>query len=106
MSDEGKPKADRREFLRRCLGGAAGLTVAGVAGGAAVRAQGDDYVWQIDPYKCVQCGLCATECVLKPSAVKCVHAYVTRYNDYALPAVTRKNNRCYWVKLRACSLCS
>jgi len=24
---------------------------------------------------CVQCGRCATECVLEPSAVKCVHAF-------------------------------
>jgi electron transport complex protein RnfB len=32
-------------------------------------------VWQIDPAKCTACGLCATECVLSPSAVKCVHAY-------------------------------
>jgi len=33
------------------------------------------YVWQIDPYKCTQCGQCKTNCVLTPSAVKCVHAY-------------------------------
>jgi Na+-translocating ferredoxin:NAD+ oxidoreductase subunit B len=32
-------------------------------------------VWQLDPAKCVQCGRCATRCVLNPSAVKCVHAY-------------------------------
>ena len=32
-------------------------------------------VWQLDPYKCTQCGKCATECVLQPSAVKCIHAY-------------------------------
>jgi electron transport complex protein RnfB len=36
---------------------------------------GESTVWQIDPSRCVQCGLCATECVLTPSAVKCVHAY-------------------------------
>ncbi|MFO7615880.1 MAG: ferredoxin [Bacteroidales bacterium] len=33
------------------------------------------YVWQIDPFKCTQCGRCATECVKTPSAVKCIHAY-------------------------------
>lgn len=33
------------------------------------------WVWQIDPFKCNQCGRCATECVKRPSAVKCVHAY-------------------------------
>jgi len=32
-------------------------------------------VWQIDPSVCIQCGLCATSCVLAPSAVKCVHVY-------------------------------
>ncbi len=35
----------------------------------------DDFVWQIDPDKCVHCGKCATACVLTPSAVKCVHTY-------------------------------
>lgn len=30
-------------------------------------------VWQLDPRKCIQCGRCETECVLQPSAVKCVH---------------------------------
>jgi electron transport complex protein RnfB len=34
------------------------------------------YVWQIDPFKCTQCGQCKTNCVLTPSASKCVHAYV------------------------------
>lgn len=32
-------------------------------------------LWQIDPYKCTQCGKCATNCVLKPSASRCFHAY-------------------------------
>ncbi|MCK5270309.1 MAG: hypothetical protein KAJ46_05970 [Sedimentisphaerales bacterium] len=32
-------------------------------------------VWQIDPYKCIACGNCATYCVLEESAVKCVHAF-------------------------------
>lgn len=34
------------------------------------------YVWQIDPHKCAQCGLCKTNCVLTPSASKCMHAYI------------------------------
>jgi electron transport complex protein RnfB len=33
------------------------------------------YVWQLDPSKCIQCGRCATNCVLTPSAVKCTHVY-------------------------------
>ena len=32
-------------------------------------------LWQIDPDQCTQCGRCETECILKPSAVKCVHQY-------------------------------
>lgn len=32
-------------------------------------------VWQLDPAKCIQCGLCATSCVMSPSAVKCFHVY-------------------------------
>lgn len=34
-----------------------------------------NYVWQIDPEKCVKCGRCATSCILNPSAVKCVHEF-------------------------------
>lgn len=33
------------------------------------------YLWQLDPQKCIQCGNCATACVLLPSAVKCVHNF-------------------------------
>ena len=32
-------------------------------------------VWQIDPNLCIQCGNCATYCVLELSAVKCVQVY-------------------------------
>ncbi len=61
---------DRRDFLR----------VATVAAGAGVvwqtgRPAAGAMVWQLDPEKCVQCGRCATSCVLNPSAVKCVHSY-------------------------------
>ncbi len=33
------------------------------------------YVWQLDPSKCIQCGRCATNCVMSLSAVKCTHSY-------------------------------
>jgi len=75
MADESVTIHDRRNFLRSCLRGAACAAVGGAAVGALTRVKADDYVWQIDPHKCTQCGLCATECVLNPSAVKCVHAY-------------------------------
>lgn len=68
MSD-GKPLS-RREFVR--VAAAAGL---GGAAWAAARPAGGATVWQLDPEKCVQCGRCATHCVLNPSAVKCVHSY-------------------------------
>lgn len=64
----------RRTFLKKLAwGAAAGL--GGIGGAAVRRARSQDTVWQIDPHRCVQCGRCATECVLTPSAVKCVHAY-------------------------------
>ncbi len=65
----------RREFVRHCLAGVAGAAVAGVAGAAALGQRPDRWVWQVDPHRCVQCGRCETECVLQPSAVKCVHAF-------------------------------
>jgi Na+-translocating ferredoxin:NAD+ oxidoreductase subunit B len=71
----GNRKIKRRDFInnsaRLSLG--FGLAVVGVA--AIKKSSADDWVWQIDPFKCTQCGRCATECVLSPSAVKCVHAY-------------------------------
>lgn len=93
---------DRREFLKNTLRLAGMAVIAGGAGHLALRqgkcvgsgacascglvgtcAEGDaaayrakvPTLWQIDPYKCIQCGKCATNCVLKPSAVKCFHAY-------------------------------
>ncbi len=36
---------------------------------------GKNSVWQLDPDKCIQCGRCATDCVLNPSAVRAVHAF-------------------------------
>ncbi|HPA20020.1 MAG TPA: ferredoxin [Verrucomicrobiae bacterium] len=66
---------DRRKFLATGSRGAAAAALGGLAAWRAARAIADDTVWQIDPLKCVQCGNCATRCVLTPSAVKCVHAY-------------------------------
>lgn len=67
---------DRRGFLRRGLAAAAGVAAGGAAAAAAARAASRSrMVWQIDPHLCVQCGRCMTNCVLTPSAVKCVHTY-------------------------------
>jgi len=65
----------RREALRGALGGACLLGLGGATGVLAGRARAGDTVWQIDPNKCTACGNCATHCVLRPSAVKCVHAF-------------------------------
>ncbi len=56
-----------RSFSLLCLGGVAGYTFQG--------SQTKEYVWQIDPYKCIACGNCAINCVLEMSAVKCVNTY-------------------------------
>jgi len=65
----------RRAFLKRCATVTAGATVASLAGGVLFKkGQDDACVWQIDPQKCIFCGKCETDCVLRMSAVKCVHA--------------------------------
>ena len=91
----GCPSRGRREALRR-LGrwaavGAAAALFGRVTGwscapgeacascstpeGCEQRWTAATFVWQLDPNRCVQCGRCATSCVLTPSAVKCVHAF-------------------------------
>ena len=66
----------RRKFLKTfgsvLAGGAvvvasAGLSAKTKSGGAGA------LFWQIDPHKCTHCGRCETHCVLRVSAVKCVH---------------------------------
>jgi len=69
-------RASRREFIQKGVRLTLGLTVAGTGVMAMTRRSGgEEYVWQIDPFKCTQCGRCATECVMAQSAVKCIHAY-------------------------------
>ncbi|MCX7933910.1 MAG: 4Fe-4S binding protein [Planctomycetota bacterium] len=65
----------RRELLRLFGRGLALIGLGGLAGSLARRTISRATVWQIDPRRCIQCGRCATECVLTPSAVKCVHAF-------------------------------
>jgi electron transport complex protein RnfB len=75
--DSGDGSGSRRGFLTSLARGAA-LTVLGGGAGALARAQppapdGRRTVWQIDPYKCTQCGRCATACVMPVSAVRAVN---------------------------------
>jgi len=65
----------RRQFLRDGSRLAAVAGLGGLLTLVGTRSQAKGMVWQIDPQKCVRCGLCATHCVLEQSAVKCVHAY-------------------------------
>ncbi|MBM3496854.1 MAG: ferredoxin [Armatimonadetes bacterium] len=70
-----RPSPSRRDVIV----GAARFGGAIAAGGALLTlargARSEPTVPQIDPSRCIQCGKCATECVMTPSAVKCVHAY-------------------------------
>ncbi len=76
MNDKMESKSmERRRFIRSGMQMALAVSLGGVAGISFLKANPKDLVWQIDPFKCVQCGRCANECVMTPSAVKCVHAY-------------------------------
>ena len=68
-------ESTRRQFMGGGVRGAL-LFLFGAATTLFARRSGKEkMVWQIDPYKCVQCTRCATHCVLQPSAVKCVQIY-------------------------------
>lgn len=75
MSEEKEKKTSRRDFLKNGIRLGMGLSVLGAAGALLPGTIFTDTVWQLDPDKCVDCGRCAINCVLTPSAVKCVHAY-------------------------------
>lgn len=77
MSAAKNYSAERREFIASGMRGLCLLGLGGVAGLLFDRAGAEATVWQIDPNKCTACGLCATECVLEESAVKCI-------NDFSL----------------------
>lgn len=75
MEEEKNKYQTRREFVRTAgkFIVAAPLIIIPVA--LARKTNSSAYVWQIDPFKCTTCGQCKTNCVLTPSASKCVHAY-------------------------------
>lgn len=66
---------DRREFISNGLRISLALSLGGISAVLASRSFGTEMVWQLDASKCVQCGRCATDCVLSISAVKCMHVY-------------------------------
>ena len=76
MSSKEEPVSQsRRRLIRNGMQFTLAISLVGIAGRSVLKSSSDDLVWQLDPFKCVQCGRCAKECVMSPSAVKCVHAY-------------------------------
>jgi electron transport complex protein RnfB len=65
----------RRDFVKTVGKWSVALPVGYLFGVLIQKTSANEYVWQIDPNKCTQCGLCETNCVLTVSAVKCMHAY-------------------------------
>ena len=68
-------KIDRRKFLHNGIRVAAAIGIGGIGAIVLKNVSGGETVWQLDPAKCIQCERCSTNCVLTPSAVKCVHVY-------------------------------
>ncbi len=65
----------RRDFINTGVRIVGSVCLGGLGAAAIVKGGKREMVWQIDPHVCVQCGNCATTCVLNQSAVKCVHAH-------------------------------
>jgi electron transport complex protein RnfB len=74
---EEKPAEEpsRRDFIRQGFMGACFLGLGAAAVSLVKDGASERTVWQLDPNKCIQCGKCASRCVLKESAVKCVHGF-------------------------------
>ena len=73
----GNREIDRRGFLGDTVRVAGAVGLVGAVGlRAALKGRPRDYVWQIDPDKCIACDKCQTLCVLEPSAVKCVQCFL------------------------------
>jgi len=75
MEKERNKYQNRRDFVRKFGKVAVVLPVAYLAVSLGRKMSATGYVWQIDPFKCTQCGQCKTNCVLTPSASKCFHAF-------------------------------
>jgi len=76
MKFDKKTPEQRRKFLHICGRFFAIGAIFTLIGFSIPRTQfvEKDFFWQIDPELCIACGLCETDCVLTPSAVKAVHA--------------------------------
>jgi len=65
----------RRDFVRKAGRIAVALPVAWLSVSLFRKSTATEYVWQIDPLLCTQCGQCETNCVMTLSAVKCMHSF-------------------------------
>ncbi len=74
-SENRSKKYSRRDFINSGMRLSAFVLVGSLGGYLLKKSLSQTLVWQLDPSKCIQCGRCATNCVLTPSAVKCVHVY-------------------------------
>ncbi len=74
MNDKNRYKT-RRDFVKKVGKIAIVLPLAYLSVEVISKTSSKEYVWQIDPLKCTQCGQCETHCVLTPSASKCMHAF-------------------------------
>jgi electron transport complex protein RnfB len=76
MMKEGNNKyQSRRDFVLKAGKLAVAVPLVLLPVTLVKKASSTGYVWQIDPYKCTQCGQCKTNCVLTPSASKCMHSF-------------------------------
>jgi Na+-translocating ferredoxin:NAD+ oxidoreductase subunit B len=75
-NEKAEHAAGRRRLLAEGTRAAGILAIGGTFGALVSQASpARATVWQIDPTKCTQCGRCATDCVLKPSAVRLVRDF-------------------------------
>jgi len=82
-ADKNKNCITRRNFLFSGLRFGIVLACGGLGAFVSKKIKVQETVWQIDPHKCIQCGGCQVNCVLSPSAVKCVHVFeICGYCDY------------------------
>lgn len=65
----------RRDLLKTLASWSIALPLGYFSIGLLQKTTAREYIWQIDPFKCRQCGQCETNCVQTVSAVKCVHAF-------------------------------
>ncbi|MEE8452896.1 MAG: ferredoxin [Thermoguttaceae bacterium] len=76
MAEQDK-RLDRRGFMAGTVRVAGVVGLGGMAGVLGTqRSQSEEYVWQLDPDKCMACTNCQTHCVLDESAVKCVQFFL------------------------------